>query len=192
MGGSRVYSDQELVDLLKSGDKSAFTELFLRYNRLLVVQAHKLLNDSDEARDLVQEIFTTIWDNRENLTVKTNFAGFLYTTVRNKIFDMMLHKKVESKYVQSIQEYIAKGEDQTDHLLRTKELQAIIEKEISYLPPKMREVFELSRKQHLSHKQIAEQLDITEKTVKNQITNALRILKTRLGIFVYLFFIFHK
>lgn len=187
-----VHSDQELVDLLKSGDKNAFTELFLRYNRLLVVQAHKLLHDIDEARDLVQEIFTTIWDNRENLTVKSNFAGFLYTTVRNKIFDMILHKKVASKYVDSLQEYISKGEDQTDHLLRTRELQSIIEKEISYLPPKMREIFELSRKKHLSHKEIAEHLSISEKTVKNQITNALKILRGRLGLFIYLFLIFHK
>lgn len=66
---------------------------------------------------------------------------------------------------------------------------ALIEKEIDALPPKMREVFKLSRQHHLSHSQIAAKLDISEQTVSKQITNALKILRTRLGITLYLLMI---
>ncbi|UKJ06960.1 RNA polymerase sigma factor [Solitalea lacus] len=185
----RTLSDYELTGLLQQGDQHAFAELFQRYNRLLFVHAHKLLNDKEEAKDLVQEVFTSLWDNHANLTIKANFAGFLYTSIKNKILDKISHKKVESKYLESLQDFINKGEAQTDHLLRTKQLQSLIEMEISYLPPKMRAIFELSRKLNLSHKEIAAELNISEKTVKNQINNALKILRKKLGFFTYLLFI---
>lgn len=184
-----AYTDHELVNLLKQGNKDAFTEVFARYNRLLFVHAHKLLNDKEEARDLVQEIFVLIWENRESLNLKSNFSGFLYTAVKNRIFDLLAHKKVEARYLESVQAYFDKGTDQTDHLARTQLLRELIEREIGFLPPKMREVFELSRMKHLSHKEIAGQLDLSEKTVKNQVNNALKILRTKLGLLLYLYLI---
>lgn len=179
-------TDLELLALLKAGDQGAFAELFDRYNRLLYVNACKLLDDKEEARDVVQEIFIALWENRANVFVKHNFAGFLYTIVRNRIFDKLSHRKVEFKYLESLRQFNAMEDEGTDDLLRTKQLQAIIEKEISFLPDKMREIFELSRKHHLSHKEIARHLDVSEKTVKNQVNNALKILRTKLGIICYL------
>jgi RNA polymerase sigma-70 factor (ECF subfamily) len=184
-------SDIELTALLREGDEQAFTEIFNRYNRLLFVHAHKLLNDEEEARDLVQEIFVLIWDNRESLHFKHNFSGFLYTSIRNRIFDLLAHKKVESKYLDSIGAFFSQGIAQTDHLLRSNQLQVLIEKEIGLLPPKMREIFELSRKENMSHKAIALELDLSEKTVRNQINNALKILRIKLGLLIYLYLILH-
>lgn len=192
MSNVSFLTDSELVDLLKIGDQFAFTELLKRYNRLLFIHAYKLLNDKEEAKDLVQEIFTAIWDNREHISAKTNFAGFLYTSIRNKVLNLVLHKKVEHKYLQSLQEFIEKGVAQTDYLLRTRELQSIIEKEISFLPAKMREIFELSRNHNLSHKQISDKLNLSEKTVKKQVNNALKILRVKLGLLAYLYIIFHN
>jgi RNA polymerase sigma-70 factor (ECF subfamily) len=99
---------------------------------------------------------------------------------------------VELKYLLSIVESVERGEEKTDHLLRNNQLQLLIEKEIGYMPSKMREVFELSRKQHLTHKEIAAQLDLSEKTVRNQVNNALRILRARFEWFsILLFLILH-
>ncbi len=145
-----------------------------------------MLEDKEEARDVVQEIFISLWENRTKIFVKSNFAGFLYTIIRNRIFDKLSHKKVEFKYLESMKQFKSIEEEGTDDLLRTRQLQTIIEKEISFLPDKMREIFELSRKQHLSHKEIAQQLDVSEKTVKNQVNNALKILRTKLGMISYL------
>lgn len=191
----RLYtdlSDPELVDLLKSGDQLAFTELVKRYNRLLFIHAYKLLKDKENARDLVQDIFIAIWDNRENISAKTNFAGFLYTSIRNKVLNLIIHKKVEHKYLNSLKDFIEKGEANADYLARTRELQSIIEREVQFLPPKMREIFELSRYANLSHKQISEKLNLSEKTVKKQVNNALKILRVKLGLLAYLYFILHN
>ncbi|TDQ07105.1 RNA polymerase sigma-70 factor [Pedobacter metabolipauper] len=185
----KTFSDVKLCTLLKASDHVAFSELFLRYNRILYIHAYKLLNHHEEARDVVQELFTALWDNHSTLIIQHNFAGFLYASIRNRIFDMLVHQKVKSKYVESIQRFINIGVTQTDHLIRTKELKAIIEKEISFLSPKMRTVFELSRKEHLSNKEIAERLDISEQTVKNQISSALKILRKKLGLFNFLIYL---
>lgn len=186
----RSKNDLQLVGLLQDGDRKAFAELFGRYNGLLYAHAYKMIGEKEEARDVVQEIFTSLWDQRENLSVKSNFAGFLYASIRNRIFNLMLHHKVQEKYLQSIGDFVESSEAETDYMVRTKELQAIIEAEVAKLPAKMREVFELSRKHHLSHKEIANELGLSEKTVKNQVNNALKILRGKLGLMAYLYLLF--
>ncbi|MNY64348.1 RNA polymerase sigma factor [compost metagenome] len=96
---------------------------------------------------------------------------------------------MESKYISSISEFAEKDNCITDHLVREKELSALIEREILALPPKMREVFELSRKGNLTHKEIAVKLNISEKTVKKQVNNSLKVLRTKLGSAVFTAFI---
>jgi len=184
-----TFTDQELTALLKDGEAAAFSELFRRYNRLLFAHAYRLLGDEEEARDLVQDLFTWVWDKHIDLNIATNFSGFLYTSIRNKVFDKIAHQKVEGKYLASIVSYLEKGEAKTDYLLREKELESIIEKEISNLPAHLKAVFQLSRKETLSVGEIADQLGLSEKTVRNNISLALKILRERLGLFIYLYFL---
>ncbi len=182
-------NDLELINLLKGGDKDAYTQIFFRYNRLLYVHAYKMLGDKEEARDVVQEIFASLWEKKSTIELKSNLPGFLYTSTRNKILDLFSHQAVASKYVLANQAMSSQTEDKTDFLVRTNELSAIIEKEIAFLPAKMQEIFNLSRKDNLSHKEIAEKLHLTEKTVKNQVNNALKILRGRLKLLIYLLLI---
>lgn len=183
----RSYTDVELTDLLRSGDHLAFTEIYQRYTNVLQGHAYSKLQDREEAIDLVQELFVSLWTKREGVVIHTTLSGYLYTAVRNRILNIILHKKVASDYITSLQDFIDHGEALTDHLVREKELTLIIEKEISALPEKMRAVFELSRKEGLSHKEIAEKLGLSEKTVKNQVNNSLKALKGKLGpLFVFL------
>lgn len=185
------FTDEELTALLKAGDGASFSELFKRYNRLLFVHAFRLSGDEEEARDVVQDVFVLLWDRRTETNFTSNFSGFLYTMIRHRVFDGIAHKKVAEKYVDSIKDFFAKGEAKTDYLLRTKELEAIIEKEIAMLPTHLRATFELRRK-GLSHKEIAEQLDISEKTARNQASKAMKELRAKLGILVYLFLLFNS
>lgn len=181
-----TLSDHELFDLLKKGDKDAYTEIYQRYFRLLYVHAYKKLQDEEEAKDIIQELFTMLWMKREDILIKSNLIGFLYTVTRNRVLDYFAHKDVQSKYVNSLQGYIDQESLKTDHPIREKEFMKFIEQEIQALPPKMRTVFELSRNENRSHKEIAEQLNISEQTVSKQITNALKILRNKLGVPIFI------
>lgn len=186
MKGYSDFTDVELTALLKAGNAAAFSELFNRYNRLLFIHAFRLSGDEEEARDIVQDVFATVWDKRMELSFNSNFSGFLYTTIRHKVFDKIAHKKVADKYTQSLLDFFKNGEAKTDHLLRTRELEAIIEKEVARLPAHLRETFEL-RKKGMTHKEIAGQLNISEKTGRNQLSKAMKLLRSKLGLFIYLF-----
>jgi RNA polymerase sigma-70 factor (ECF subfamily) len=101
------------------------------------------------------------------------------------ILNLLSHKAVEHKYTASLQQSASYT---TDLAIQEKELAARIQKEIDLLPPKMREVFLLSRSAHLTHHEISEQLSISEQTVAKQVTNALKILRVRLGSLILLLF----
>jgi len=130
-----------------------------------------------------------LWSKGPELFVNTSLPAFLYSAVRNKIFDLIDRNKVRGNYLASLEAYIDHGELTTDNLIREKELNERIEQEVALLPEKMRQVFELSRKSHLSYKEIAEKMDITDNTVKKQMNNALKILRMKLGI-LFLYFLF--
>ncbi|MGV3685233.1 MAG: RNA polymerase sigma factor [Daejeonella sp.] len=174
--------DSELQHLLIMGDTYAFTEIYNRYKGVLHQHALNMLKDRDEAKDVLQELFTNLWVNRESIHVQSNLSGYLYTGVRNRVLTMIAHRQVESKYISSLGDFINKGEFITDHRVRERQLAELIEKEIDALPGKMREVFRLSRISNLSHKEIAEELSISEQTVRTQVRNALRLLRVKLGL----------
>lgn len=182
-------SDDQLVLLLKRGDRIAFTQIYERYKYMLYAHAFRRLRNEEESEDMIHDLFATLWKRHETFELKTHLQAYLYTAVRNRIFKLLAHKDIESEYISSFQQASEQATNITDYLVREAQMTAMIEKEISALPSKMREVFELSRKQNLSHKEIAEKLGISEQTVSKQITNALKILKTKLGLLVYLVFL---
>lgn len=190
MQNYNTCTDQELASLLIEGDQQAYTELYNRFKGVLYVHAYRILQNKDDAKDVVQELFTVLWTKRASLTFKTGIASYLYTAVRNRVFDEISRKKVKSRYFESLKDFSLEEGYYTDDLLHEKELSALIEKETAALPDKMRQIFELSRKVNLSHKEIAEQLLISDKTVKKQVSNAVRILRLKLANALMLFTLF--
>jgi len=183
------YSDGELAFLLTQNDDRAFTEIYNRFYGLLFIHACKRLNDDEEAKDVVQQLFESLWQKRNHVQPDKNLSAFLYTAIRNRILDIYAHQQVENKYVHSLQDFIDRDQVLSDYRVREKQMAALIEQEIDALPEKMREIFILSRKHNKSHKEIAAELGLSELTVKTQVKKALRILKTRLGLFVYVAFL---
>lgn len=183
------YKDEELSELLKSGDAKAYTEIYERYKRQLYLFAYKRLGNREEVRDLIHEIFLSLWVNHENLSLKYTLTTYLHSAVRNKILDILAHKKVSVKYIESFNLYKETEQEFTDHGIRRKDLEAIIEKEIEALPYKMRQVFNLSRRSFYTRKQIAEELGLSEQTVKSHMQHALKILKLKLGSMLILAFL---
>lgn len=184
-------SDEELAALLHKGDHKAFSVIFDRFYGLLFVHACKLLQDEDEAKDVVQELFGMIWLKRNSLTVNGSLSAYLYASTRNIVLNQIARKKVKNRYLETLGEFIMQEDYHTDFYVRERELKRVIEKEIAALPQKMSEIFKLSRTECLSHKEIASRLHLSELTVKTQVKRALKILKPKFGfIFAVILFIF--
>lgn len=180
-------NDYELVVLMKSGDEDSYAEVFERYSRPLITHAYKFLGDKDEACDIVQDVMLSLWQKRENINYQMSLGGYLYTAVRNRIFDAISHQKVISKYAESMVSYMEDAIVHADDNFREQELLSLLKSEIDKLPEKMREVFILYRTEELSYKDIAERLGISDRTAKQQVYNAVKILKTKIDLYLTLF-----
>lgn len=170
---------------MQDGDKYAFEEIYERFNGLLYIYACKMVPDREDARDIVQEIFVYLWSNPD-IKIKSQLSAYLYTAVRYKIFDWLDKNKSRSNYLQSLENFVDQGDYVTDNYIREREFASLIEKEVALLPTKMRLIFEMSRRQHLSQKEIAEILHLSDKTVKKQMSNALKVLRLKLTSFLLL------
>ena len=188
MADYKGHTDAELTFLLKADDHLAFTEIYDRFQGLMYVYACKITKNLDEAEDIVQEVFISLWDKRKSLQVNTSLNAYLYAAVRYKFMNLLDHKRVRVNHIASLQRFIERGEEMIDNYIREKEFIALIEKEVALLPAKMREVFILSRQIGLSNREVAEKLNITEKTARNQVNNALKNLRIKLGLWNFLLF----
>lgn len=182
--------DSELLGLLRSGNEKAFAEIYERYWGLMFHHVLKMTGDKDETKDLVQELFTNLWLNVEQIEPETNISAYLYVSARNKVINLIRHDKVKNNYLSSLSNFANHHQNSILEQLSAKDLSIAIEREIQNLPCKMREIFELSRKEFRTHKEIAEELQISDKTVKKQINNAIKILRLRLNIFILILTIF--
>lgn len=188
MAGYSKYSDQELTEFLRDGDRMAYTEIYNRYDRLLYLFAYKRIGNREEVKDIIHEVFLSLWINHEHINLTYSLTTYLHSAVRNKIIDLIARKQVSFRYIETFNYFVESGQNTTDHLIRHNELQALIEKEVQALPQKMREVFDLSRKSNYSRKEIAEELGLSEQTVKSHMQHALKILKVKLGSLLVLVF----
>jgi RNA polymerase sigma-70 factor (ECF subfamily) len=118
----QVLNDNDLIAFLKHGDQYDYTEIFERYPRLLIAHAYRLLGDKDEANDIVQDVLLSLWQKKENLSVKVSLSAYLFTATRNRIFNHISHQKVVSRYTSSILEYMENGSALSDDRLLEKEL----------------------------------------------------------------------
>ncbi|MFC0514640.1 RNA polymerase sigma-70 factor [Mucilaginibacter angelicae] len=189
MANYKIHNDNLLFELLQDSDHLAYNEIFRRYFQLIFVHAYKKVRDEQLAKDVVQEVFAGLWFKRESMQIGSNLAGYLFTAVRNRIFDLFAHERVKGKYVESLGDFMdnCRGVP-ADYQVREREMAAYIEKQVAALPPKMRRIFELSRKDFLSHREIAEELGTSQANVSKQLSNALRILRAKLGMFISFFF----
>lgn len=175
------YGDAELIPLWVNGDEAAFDTLYKRYVVRLLNTAFQKTNSRELAQELVQEVFMELYLHRGELVIHTSLQGYLFTILKNKIFNYYRHELVQKKYRQFI---ITRGEQlahDSSKNIEGKELQDKIRELIQELPLQCRTVFLLSREGQLSNKDIAEQLHISVNTVEQHIRKARRILREALG-----------
>jgi RNA polymerase sigma-70 factor (ECF subfamily) len=172
---------------LQQGNKRSFNKLYEKYWEQAYYNAYKLLKDQDKSKDVVQDVFVNIWVNRKNPI--DNFPGYLYVAVRNRVFKEMAKQKKEIPYLDFLGEKYQKIEqmEQSEENLLWKDLFKAYEAIIPTLPRKRQKIFRLRYEKDLPTKEIARELDISRKTVQNQLGKAVKQL--RLAILQVPFFL---
>ena len=182
----RFMTEKELIVSLKLGDEAAFTALYRMYWPKVHNFSRLYLSSMAEVEEVVQEVFVKLWEATYLLERESeSFKGFLFIITRNIIFNQFRKSFNENAYKTTILSS-AEVEYDIEDEMDAADLQAYIKKLISELTPRQQEVFHLSREEHLSYKEIANRLSISEKTVERHINEALKFLRKN----IYLFIIF--
>lgn len=175
-------AEKQLLESIKKGDKKAFGYLFERFYPVMVEQAYARIHDLQAAEDLVQEIFVDYWQKRRELQIKSNLAGYFLTAVRYKVYRYIDRQRLVTPLSEDHDKhYFEKGD-----ILAFEELFEQLQILVDKLPAKEKEVFLLSRFEHLKISEIAEKLNIAPQTVNNRMSQALKFLRTELKHYLFL------
>lgn len=179
-----LHSDNGLFDRMRKGDKGALEVLFKTHYASLCRFAKSILRDAEQAEDMVQEVFMKCWDKREQIQLTGSFKSYLFTAVRNHCFNTLKlnERKFWMEEGMEDDERIAVN-DVIDHIA-AKTLNDKITQAIELLPDKCKLTFQLSRFENMSYKEIAETMNVSVKTVENQMGKALSVLRTHLAPYI--------
>jgi len=179
-----LLTDGELTDLLKSNDKTAFTEIYNRYwKRLFGIAANKI-KDLDEAEEIVQDIFVSLWRRREDLSAIISLSSYLAISVKYRVIKTLEKQNNAQKYADYYEYAMSITDNSTEEWMEFEELKTQLSQFVAELPAKCQLVFRMSRESGFPQKRIAEELGISEKTVEAHLGKALKILRTRLSQFL--------
>ena len=182
---------ENIIADIKRGNKQAFKKLFDDYYPILCVFSNHYIEDKEVCKDIAQDVLLAYWERKEDFNDILKVKSFLYTVTRNEIFNLFKHQKVEQEYEDKIMKAQLIGDlcDEDTSLLENlyyKEVLLLVKMALDQLPPKRRQIFEMSRFEGLSHKEIAEKLQIPLRTVEDHIYKTLTELRKVL-MFVILF-----
>lgn len=181
-------SDEDILQGIKAGDKRALTVLYNMYWKVLYISSYNLLKNKEVCEEIIQDVFIDLWNKKKELEIKVSLKSYLYACVRYKVFaEFRKNKIIRVELFEELDKRLQYTTPETK--MMHDELEIQIQLIVSSLPEKCKKVYQLSRNEQLSHKEIAERLDISIKTVENHITNALRVLRTSMGstLFIALF-----
>ncbi len=168
------------VIALKQGEESAFEFLYTLYAQQIYAFAMTFFRNHFEAEGTVQEVFTKIWLNREHINEDLSFRNYLFTISKNHILNKIRERNIELKYLESKSRFSGE-KNYTEEDVFLADFKELIDDAINILPERRRMAFELSRRQGLSYKEIAEKMRISVKTVEVQISKAIKQIKDMIG-----------
>lgn len=168
--------DIHILDILKEQPELALKVLYDEYYNYICSVVYKMVGDSSLAEDIAQEVFVEVWKRRESLDVNLSLRGYLRRVAVNKTLNHIRAKKMNFEDETAVL-HIPSTENSTQKILEAKDLEKVINDSIDSLPDKCRVVFGLSRFEELSYKEIYHELGISIKTVENQISKALKLVR---------------
>lgn len=180
----QLMEERDTLDKIKhNSDKAAFADLYNRYWAKVYNFTKLYVISTYDAEEIVQEVFVRIWEGRALIDTEQNFEGYLFIIIRNLIFNHSRKKLNEEFYKMTVLEAVEESYN-IEEELDAANLKIYIDSLVALLSPRQQEVFRLSRDQHLSHKEIALRLNISEKTVECHISDALKFLKKNLRLYM--------
>ena len=175
-----LSEDKSIFKSVQKGNRKAFKELFTRYYVQLCHFALLYVNDQSIAESLVQDVFINIWEKRQSLDIHTSIKAYLFISVKNRALNYLRNRPQMLEFEDGHSETESVEIYSSESNINYSDLKKEINKSIQQLPEKCREIFLLSREENLSYKEIAEKLNISRKTVENQLGIALKKLRENL------------
>ena len=176
-------TDSPLIDGLRRGDVASFEAIFREYYPRLCGFAHGYLADRSACEDVVQDLFTAIWEKRRRLDIRTSLKAYLFGALRNRLLNKSARLKLEQQWFQREDigdDVIADGAPLADALLQSSDTSARLRAAVDSLPPGCRTIVKLRFEEEMSYAEIAEAVGVAPKTVENQLARARKLLRERL------------
>jgi RNA polymerase sigma-70 factor (ECF subfamily) len=172
-----ALDDSELLQFLHQEDENAFAEIYNRYWKLLFDTANNIIQNSDVAQDTVQEVFITLWQRRKEVEIQF-LKAYLQQATRFQVLKAIRAQKADDQFYNRLAGVTA--EIVYENPLLFKDQEALLRQILTSLPEDCRYIFHLSREEHLTYKQIAGQLNISEKTVEKKMSICLKHIRAAL------------
>lgn len=175
-------TDKHLTELLSKGEEKAFCELYIRYKNRLFLFSLKFLKDKDLTEDIVQDIFTHLWESRYFIDANYNISSYLFTITKNRILNTLKKYSTEKNIIDIIMSKSLVEQVSADNEIIDSEYKNLFKAAINKLPPTRKKIFVLSRMEHMTHKEIAATLNISIYTVQEHISESLKYIKKYLSL----------
>lgn len=182
-----MKEEKDLLEALRRGNRAAFSILFNKYYRDMVLFAGHFLHDKSRCEDIVQGVFLKVWASREQLAILSSLKSFLLKSVQNSCLDELRHQKVVREHERYSEAFSRFDTMETEQYVLYADLKGSLDKALGQLPPACLQVFRMNRFEGLKYREIAQKLDVSERTVEVRMGKALCLLRTYLdGFFAIL------
>ncbi|MES2133177.1 MAG: RNA polymerase sigma-70 factor [Bacteroidota bacterium] len=174
-----MEQDKEVIHQFRSGNEDAFEQIFRAYYKALVHYAKTILKDMDDSEDIVQQVFVSVWEKRLKIEIHTSLRALLYKSVHNACLNKIKQQQVRSGYAKEVIQ-LHNEQGTTQDSMQQKELQHKIEAAMDMMPEQCAKIFKMSRFEQMKYQEIADTLNLSVKTIENQMGKALKIMREQL------------
>ena len=182
--------EKVLIRRFIKGDHTAFELLFRFYYPGMVIFTSNIVLNNEDAEEIVQDFFVKLWSKRNLINDTSSLKNYLFTSVKNRAVNFLKKQQLNRKVTDKLEEMVSTDQLYNPDLFILSELQTKINNACGKLQPRTREIFSLSRLKGLSNDQIADQLNISKRTVETQISKALKVLREELKDYLFLLMVF--
>jgi RNA polymerase sigma-70 factor (ECF subfamily) len=188
------YSDEELMQQIKAENMVAFDALYAKYNKRLYKFAYSILKSSEEAENVIQDVFLNLWENRQKVEKNSSIKYYVFTIAYNSAISVLRKKSRESEFFEYLKSLQDLNQEPVNLELEFNELTTKLDEIVNDLPPRQKEVYLLHKVEGMKYNEIAEKLNISVNTIENHMARALKTIREKLGnyslvalLFWYLF-----
>lgn len=178
----RNKEQKEIIELLKQSDQNAFNTLFRLYSARVYHFSYRYLKSTEEAEEIVQDTFVKIWENRITIDTSYSFIGFVFTVAHHLILNRIRKIRNENHCKAKLTKNGSDIHNETEEGILSADLEQLQQAVLVELPPRRKIIYQMIREEGMTYKQVAEQLNISVKTVESQMTEAIKHFRTKLSL----------